>query len=459
MQDNSNEQIPIAPVLIPTKKQKRQGSNKHHWKFFFGWFIGFIFTLLVLGGLILWAANNLNLKKIESMTGADMSALGDEIKEMKIGDLVSKVSDLATNYDEYTFEELCYTHGIIKLENIVTVTGSEGNRTYDYKTIDVTDIIKGKVGKIGDNFKKATDKVTLAQLETAFGVTLPDLILINNVKNSTLVTLGDALSNIKNTYTLSDMANDFNMDLDSSDILKNLKNNTLVSLPEEIDNMTVEELVGTEKVTGNKIVEAIRNITIGNLPDELPKLTVNKILGITTSDNPVLKAIGTSTLEGLETKITNLTFKDLFPAPTGEDTRHAVIRKLAEGNVKVSEVDGKMSEIIDSLTISEVFNLNIEENDLYTTGDPTYKQYKANQGIWALIFAEAGDVTIKNLDDEVTDIMRTAKLGALTWHGVISSTKITISNLESLTLPGSSKLLADCTIVDVIEYVITQAQA
>ena len=91
MQDNSNEQIPIAPVLIPTKKQRQKGANKHHWKFFFGWFIGFIFTLLLLGGLVIWAANNLNLKKVESMTGANLSMLGDDIKEMKIGELVSKV--------------------------------------------------------------------------------------------------------------------------------------------------------------------------------------------------------------------------------------------------------------------------------------------------------------------------------------------------------------------------------
>lgn len=460
MADNLNAQPPVAPVLLPTKKEKQRGENKHHWKFFFGWFIGIIFTILVLGGLVIWAINSLNLKKVENMTGADLSMLGDDIKEMKIGDLIDKVSDLVTNYDEYTFEELCYDHGIINLDNIITVTGVDENRTYSYKTIDVTDVVKGKVGETGKNFQSSVDKVTLAQLETALDVTFPDLILINRIKDSTLVTLGDALSNLKNTYTLQEMANDFNMNLDNSDILKNLKQNTLAELPNEIDNMTVEELVGTDKVTGNKIVEAIRNITVGSLPDELPKLTVNKILGSEASDNLVLKAIGGSTLEGLEGAINNLTFKDLFPAPTsGEDTRSVIIKKLANDNIKLTEVDGKMKDIVDNLTITEIFDFEVEENTSYVTGDPAYKRYAQNQGVWALIYAEAGDVKVGELDDKVTTIMRTAKLGSLAWHGVITSTNVTTANLETLTLPGTSIKLSECTIVDIIEYVIEQAQS
>ena len=461
MQDNSNEQIPIAPVLIPTKKQRQKGANKHHWKFFFGWFIGFIFTLLLLGGLVIWAANNLNLKKVESMTGTNLSMLGDDIKEMKIGELVSKVSDLASNYDDYTFEELCYTHGVISLEDIVTVTGAEESRTYSYKTIDITDVVKGKLKETSKNIEKSIDKVTLSQLETALGIKLPDLVLLNRVKNATLVTLGDSLSDLKNSYTLQDMANDFNMDLDSSDILKNLKTNTLATLPEEIDNMTVEQLVGTDKVTGNKIVESIRNITIGELPDELPKLTVNKILGTTGSDNAILKAIGTTTLGSLEEKIKTLSFKDIFPTPTGEDTRHPVIKKLADENIKFSEVDTKMKEIVDNMTIDEFFEIEIEQNDSYVSGDANYKRYKANQGVWVLICTETNnpsDLKIGNLSNKVADIMSVTKLGALAWHGVINSTNITIENLETLTLPGESMKLADCTIVDIVEFVIAQSQ-
>ena len=462
MEDNFNDQIPIAPVLIPTKRQRQKGANKHHWKFFFGWFVGFVFTLLLLGGLVLWAVNNLNLKKVEDMIGANLSMLGDDIKEMKIGDLISTVTDLATNYDEYTFEELCYDHGIINLENLVTVSGVDENKTYSYKTIDISAIIKGKVGEVGKNIKDVTEKITLSQVETAIGIELPDLILINRVKGATLVTLGDALSNLKDTYTLQDMANDFNIDLDSSDILKNLKTKTLVELPDEIDGMTVEELVGTDKVTGNKIVEAIRNITIGDLPDELPKLTVNKILGTSASSNPILKAIGSTTIESLETKISTLSFKDIFPAPTGEDTRHPVIRKLAEANIKISEVDSKINEIIDDMTIEEFFELDIEQNASYVDGQPKYKKYKANQGVWVLICTEATnpeDLKIGNLDNKVADIMSTTKLGALAWHGVLSSTNITIENLETLTLPGSALKLADCTIVDIVEYVISAAQS
>ncbi len=461
MDNNQNAQPPIAPVLLPTKKQRQKGMNKHHWKFFFGWFVGFIFTILLLGGIFLWAFNNLNLKKIEGMTGADLSFLGDDLKEMNFSELASTVTDLADNYENYTFEELSDKYGIINLANIVTVSGVGESKTYDYKTIDLTPVMKGKIGEVGNNLKTAMENATLGQIETAIGFNLPDLILFERVKGASLKTLGEALSDLKNTYTLQEMANDFNMNLDNSDILKNLKNKKLVELPDEIDNMTVEELVGTAKVEGNKIVEAIRGIKIGDLPDELPKLTVNQILGVSTSDNIVLKAIGGSTLEALEANISALTFRQLFPAPTeGPDTRHEVIKKLADKNIALNDIDGNMGQIIDELTISEIFNFSIEENSEYVEGvDKDYKQYKANQGIWALIYAEGGDVKVIDLGTKTKNIISTATLGSLVWHGIVTSTSIQSANLETIQIGTPAKSLADCNIVEIIDYVIETASA
>ena len=451
----------IAPILQPTKKQKAKGASKHHWKFFFGWFIGFIFTLGLLGGLVWWAVTNITLAKVEDTVGIDLSMLGDDIKAMKIDELVSTVTDLVDNYEEYTLEELSDKYGIINLEDIVTVSGVGENKTYSYKTIDLTPIIKGEIGEAGENAGNVVNKITLSQLETALEFNLPDLILFETVKDSSLSSLGNALSDLKYTYKLQDIANDFNMDLDSSSILKNLKDNTLAQLPSEIDNMTVEELVGTAKVEGNKIIEAIRGIKIGKLPDELPKLTINQILGDSVGSNNILKAIGDSTLESLETNISNLTFAQLFPAPTtGVDNRNVVIKKLAASGIKLTEVDSKIGQIIDELKISEIFNFTIEENPSYVSGTtPTYQQYKADQGVWALIVAERGDVMVKDLSSEVKDVMTTAKLGSLVWHGVVKSTAITSADLENLTITigSASKKLADCTLIDIVEYAIQNA--
>ena len=459
-QQTPNNQPNIAPILQPTKKQRAKGASKHHWKFFFGWFVGFVFTLGLLGGLVWWAVTNISLAKVEDVAGIDLSMLGDDIKEMKIDELISTVTDLVDNYEEYTLEELSENYGIIDLGNILTIAGVGENKTYLYKSVDLTPLVKGEIGKLGENVGTVINNITVSQLEEALEFELPDLILVDKIKDSSLSSLGTALSNLKNTYKLQDVASDFNLDLDSSSILKNLKNNTLAQLPSEIDNMTVEELVGTAKVEGNKVIEAIRNVKIGKLPDEISKLTVNQILGTSASNNVILKAIGTSTLSALETNISNLTFAQVFPAPTsGVDNRHVVVKKLAESGIKLTEVDSKIGQIIDELKISEIFNFAIEENPSYVSGNPTYKQYKANQGIWALIVGEKGDVMVKNLASEVSDVITSAKLGALVWHGLVKSTVITSSNLESLTITINStpKKLADCTLIDIVEFAIQNA--
>jgi len=462
-QQTPNNQPNIAPILQPTKKQKAKGASKHHWKFFFGWFVGFVFTLGLLGGLVWWAVTNISLAKVEDVAGIDLSMLGDDIKEMKIDELISTVTDLVDNYEEYTLEELSDNYGIIDLGNILTIAGVDENKTYLYKSVDLTPLVKGKIGKLGENVGTVIDNITVSQLEEALEFELPDLVLIDKIKDSSLSSLGTALSNLKNTYKLQDVASDFNLDLDSSSILKNLKNNTLAQLPSEIDNMTVEELVGTAKVEGNQVIEAIRNIKIGKLPDELPKLTINQILGTSAGTNNILKAIGNSTLESLETNISNLTFAQVFPAPTsGADDRHVVIQKLASSGVKLTEVDTKIGQIIDELKISEIFDFAIEENPSYVSGtNPVYQRYKADQGVWALIVAERGDIKINQLASEVKTVMTTASLGSLVWHGVVKSTAISSADLENLTIMigSASRKLADCTLIDIVEYAITNAVA
>ena len=417
----------------------------------------------LLGGLVWWAVTNITLAKVEDTVGIDLSMLGDDIKEMKINELISTVTDLVDNYEEYTLEELSDKYGIIDLGNMLTISGVGENKTYSYKTVDVTPLIKGEIGKAGENAGTVIDRITLAQLETALEFNLPDLILFQTVKDASLSSLGNALSDLKYTYKLQDIASDFNMNLDSSSILKNLKENTLSQLPSEIDNMTVEELVGTAKVEGNKVIEAIRNIKIGKLPDELPKLTINQILGTSAGTNNILKAIGNSTLESLETNISNLTFAQVFPAPaSGADDRHVVIQKLASSNVKLTEVDTKIGQIIDELKISEIFDFAIEENPSYVSGtSPVYQRYKADQGVWALIVAERGDIQINQLASEVKTVMTTASLGSLVWHGVVKSTAISSADLENLTIMigSASRKLADCTLIDIVEYAITNAVA
>lgn len=452
---NQPQQPQIAPVLMPTQKVVQK---KHHWKFFLGWLVGFIFTLLILGGVVWWALTNLNLSKIENMTGADLSFLGKEIKEKNLSDLLGTITDVATNYDEYSFEELADDLGILDLEQIVTVAGVGETRTYSYKSIDLTSVIKGKIGEIGTNIQTVADSVSLAKLETAFNITLPDLIFVESIKDSTMSDLSSALNNLKTTYTLQDMSADFNLNLEGT-ILENLKTNTLGSLPAELDNMTIEEIVGTID-TNNKIMSAIKDIPIGSISTELPKLTLNEILGTESSESLILKSIGGTTVNNLGDAINNLTFAQLFPAPAGTDTRNALIKKLATASpaIKLNELDGKIKDIIDDLTVAEIFeNTTIIENPSYTTGMAEYKRYEANQGIWAVI---GTTVKVKDLPSRITDVMEDTTLGEFVWQGLIKSNTYTLEgHFETLCIPGTSKKLADCTLIEIVEFAVREAAA
>ena len=76
-----------------------------------------------------------------------------------------------------------------------------------------------------------------------------------------------------------------------------------------------------------------------------------------------------------------------------------------------------------------------------------------------MIVAERGDIKINQLASEVKTVMTTASLGSLVWHGVVKSTAISSADLENLTIMigSASRKLADCTLIDIVEYAITNA--
>ena len=426
--DVENEGLSHHLIQPTPPKQK-----KYHWKFFVGFLVGFVLTLGAILGFGLWVYNNMTFAKIENLAGFKIEVLGDDVKNMTFTEIVGTVTDVANNYEQYTFEELVDVVGMLDVSSFLTVTGEGETKTYAYKKIDVTPVVKGKIGEIKANLQKVVDKTTLAQVESSLSLSLPDMIFIRSIKEKPLSQLGTAISDLKETYTLEDMSLDFEMSLEGT-ILENLKDKTLGELPTEIDTMTIEEVVGTAAIEGNTILEAVRNIEIGKIADDLPGLTLNKILGETNPDNLILKAIGGTTLTNLNSTIQNLSFKQIFPAPeSGEDTRHPVIKKLADQDIKLTDVDTRMGDIINDLTVEEIF------------GEQT-------SGVWHLI---GGDVKVSQLEARINVVFRNTSIGVLVEEGVLETT-YTIDQLESksVTVGGNTKSLAECTLVEIINFIM-----
>ena len=399
------------------KEKKEKCRKLHAGKFFFGWFIGFIFTLLLLAGGLFWFYKSGSISSVESLFGFEISALNAEIKSTSIEKLISKVVNVATNYNDMTLEELADEVGL-KLNNVFTVKGAGESKTYEFKTIDLTSVVKGKVGDISNNVQKVVDDLSLQDIEQAFNVTLPNIELINAVKTSPIKDLQSAMTTAFETYTLNKISVDFNVSFSNATMLETLLDTPINQLGSEIEKLKVKDVYDTTSADASKLIKALADKEIVNLSTEISSLQLNQILDVT--DNVFLEALSTSTLDTLNSNIKTLKVNQVFDV-SGSKFLQAL------GDKYILDIDTE----IDNILVTSIFDI----------------PQSGAKGVWAYI-DNVESLKLKDLDGAIDDIdFSQETLGSLKTNGLIS-TSIDLSK----TLKGSSdpRTLAEYTIEELI---------
>lgn len=406
-------------------------------KFFLGWFIGFVFTLALLAGLGYWFYKCGTIKGLENTFKFNISALDEDSKNMTIENLIGNVLKVATNYKEMSLEEIADSVGL-NLQGTLTVTNENGVKKYSYKTIDVTDVIKGKISEINANFNKVVDSLTLGELENAFELTLPNITLINEVKGSPIKELGDVMNDVFRDYTLNEISTDFDVSFNNVEMLKNLLDIPLYELGTEINNLTIADVFDVTKPGTSKILISIKDSKITDLSNTIKTLTLSQMLDVT--NNNFLVALQDSTIDSLSNDISNLKVSDVFDTTSSDASKFLVALK----DKKILEID----TAFDTLKISDILDVEIVSNPDYQPGvDPEYKEFMP-QGVWAYIDTE---LLLKDLENQVKGISFSNKtLGELQYQGLISSS---VDLTKTLSGSTSIKTLAEYTLDEILQEI------
>lgn len=174
---------------------------------------------------------------------------------------------------------------------------------------------------------------------------------------------------------------------------------TLAGLPAKINTLKIGDIFPAPngEDTRPAIIKALSTTNVMELQTAINNLTLSQMLDTTT--NPILAALATSTLNTLGADISNLTVGQVFPAPTGEDTRHVVIKKLADESVKILEIGDNLDNIINGLKLSNIL---------------TGINFTNTNSFWSLLYVSdtglgsnrtGGDVLVSEMETAVSNAM------------------------------------------------------
>ncbi len=415
--------------LAEAKPKKK----RHAGIFFLGWFLSIIFNLALFGGLGYWAYKNVTLNSVEKTFGFNIGALSGDIKNMPMEKLLGKVIEVANNYDTYTIEEIADNVGL-DLGATFTVTTVDGQKKYEYKSIDVTSVIKGKLKEVGNNMQAVVDDISLRDIENGFGVTLPNYEFLNALKDTPLKNLSTATDGIFDNYTLNKLKTEFGVDFTSVSMLNNLLDTPFSELPNEFNNLLVSDVIDTTSATG--VLKAIKDFKISELGTKIDTLKISDIFEAgDLSSNTILNALKDSTITNLSASINSLTVGEIYPGSTNR-----IIQAISSYTVT------NLTSAFDNLKLNEVIDMEKKANASYVAGtDPAYKQYEA-QGIWAFINGETKLKDLNGISLDLSDVT----LGELQYQGLIDQTL-------DLTKSYNSKALSQFTINELLNDIISKA--
>lgn len=224
---------------------------------------------------------------------------------------------------------------------------------------------------------------------------------------------------------------------------------TLGGLPEKVNTLKIGDVFPAPEGedTRPSIIIALSDTNIVDLQTSINTLTLSQMLDTTT--NPILSTLGSSTLNTLGTDVGNLTVAQVFPAPEGTDTRHVLIKKLADSGAKILEIGDGLSSIINELKLSDVLTeINFTHTDSF----------------WSLLYItdssveggkrRGGDVLVEEMETAVSNAMD--ELPGKTLSELNSMGVVTISATDLVKIIGGKQVGA-FTLTEIIDAFINSA--
>ncbi len=288
-------------------------------KFFFGWFVGFIFTITALAGLGYWVVKCMPIGSVSSLVGADLP-ISEEGKGNTIADVIGLAIGVASGSSDKSIEETANLLGL-DLKGVISNTEEEDGTHYIIQGIDITPVIKGKLSQLSSNVTSVVDNIKLNDIVSATGITLPDISIINDARilNSPISSIGDVMTEIINEYTLNKLADDFDIEgLSSNTMLKSIIDTPISDISTAINDLRVKDIfpAPTEGPDNrNKIIKAIENIKITELGTNI-QTTINTMKLSDVIDIPadsILASFADKTIGTLSTEFDDMTIGEIFP--------------------------------------------------------------------------------------------------------------------------------------------------
>ncbi len=463
-------------------------------KFVLGWVLGFISTLLILGGLGFWAYKSASIKTVEKIIGNDITN-NATIENKTIEDWVKIVRGvMKEDKNSYTIAKFEQEFDVKMLDDSMYGISLDKIKSSSLKNIKAA---------FEDTLNTATFNNVLSIIDTSDDLGLLDTILDENITYYvndnilyTSTTFIDA-NKVKFEYEINDGVVKFGEnsativtdgDVEKVDIMfRNIPINiALSSMSDVTKDLKIYEVMGYTREGSegnyiykdngtevNSIMSSLAEYTVGDLSKSTTfnNLYVYEILGYTenlgeyynngTKVEGVLSILAPSTLGDLSNTIDNMT---LGQALDIEQTSATGVIKALHGT-KITE----LSTRVDTLKVYEVMGYYEHEDKYYHNFDgenytnevtgimkaiantnvnelgATIDTLKASDifdedsSIIKLLGADASTTTIKELPDVLPDKINETTIEDLIDLGMVDTTGIkadTINSIKSYTIKG-----------------------
>ena len=341
--------------------------------FFFGWFIGLLTFILLVGGLGCFVYFKVSPSWINKTFKTSIDLGSDEANNLTISKVVSNAINLGRNSSTYTLNDLQKDFGIkindklagINIADLKSVPFAEiveaaKNKFTNISAEEVKELIdlssmENILSKTNTYYYNSADEKLYKESEFTneldFDYTLTDGVV--TIKDKTFQVVDNKVevemryipltkafnsltSDIGENVTLGELEQDYGVNLPK--ILKRMNPNTKVSeLGEAIDNLQIAEILDYT-ITGNNVTDAEGQPVTG-----------------------ILATISKFTVSGLSNGIDNLTVADIFAS---EDLSSGALSLIAP-TTKIDEIPTALSDALETATI----------NDLQTKGIITINNY------------------------------------------------------------------------------------
>lgn len=390
---------------IKRKTKRRTGIGS----FILGSFFGFLMCLVTLVGLGAFIYYNVSIDWVNKNFNAGIQTGNEEIEGKTLNDLVNVTVNLANSLDTYTLNDLNKDFGV-ELPDEIQGISIKGLKNVPFS--ELADAAMTRLSNISADELSGTGLVDLSQLNFIFdksctyyyrdgalyrGETGDDKVCDVEFANGS-ITIGDFTKVINNDNSvdvmfkylpLSQAMADFSSQAGEIITLQDLETEFSVELPKCLDSID-------------------RTKPLGELANEINKIKVSDFLGYTYSE--------TDNVYYLDNNNNGVYDKGLLGDDAEEITK--MMNTLANFTI------GNMSDGMNNLTVSDLFD--------------------TSSGIFAL--NGLADAKLDEIPERINTVITETSISELHREGIL-----TINNYnEAKTFPGTSILLKDMTIKDIM---------